>query len=383
MPPGVGEVGLDLALAYASRSGSGSIGTGWSIAGLSTIARCNRTWAQDGAAAGVTNTLADRYCLDGQQLKLVSGTHGVAGAVYATEVETFSRIVAYGVAGNGPASFTVTTKNGLIYEYGGTADSRIHAGASTTIRAWALSRVRDRAGVGTGNAITLTYANDAQYGAYTNGSHRIASITYPTTATGAGPFYRVDFAYSARPASDVPSGYLAGNRVRDPFQLDRITVLTVGTATPIKSYSLGYETAPVSGRLRLVSVQECGATTCLQPTTIAYQNGASGWLPMVHTGVAVSNTKAPVPLELNGDGVSDLLYPVNAGNGKSGLARPAGNSSWLWRAARHRPGHVRRRTRSFQALSPVTVARNSWSCRTAIGTSLATPMPASPLPIPA
>ncbi len=316
MPPGVGEVGLDLALVYSSRSGSGSVGTGWSIAGLSTIARCNRTWAQDGAAAAVTNTLADRYCLDGQQLKLVSGTHGVAGAVYATEVETFSRIVVNGVAGNGPASFTVTTKNGLIYEYGGTVDSRIYAGASTTIRAWALSRIRDRAGVGTGNAITLAYANDAQYGAYTNGSHRIASIAYPTTATGAGPFYRVDFAYSARPASDVPAGYLAGNRVRDPYQLDRIAVVAVGTTSPVKSYSLGYETAPVSGRLRLVSVQECGATTCLQPTTIAYQNGASGWQPMVNTGVAVSNTKAPVPLELNGDGTTDLLYPVDAGNGK-------------------------------------------------------------------
>ena len=48
-PPGVGEVGLDLALVYASRSGSGSVGVGWSIAGLSTITRCNRTWAQDGA----------------------------------------------------------------------------------------------------------------------------------------------------------------------------------------------------------------------------------------------------------------------------------------------------------------------------------------------
>ncbi|MDH5272772.1 MAG: FG-GAP-like repeat-containing protein [Gammaproteobacteria bacterium] len=327
-PPGIGEVDLDLALVYASRGGSGSVGVGWSIAGLSTIARCNRTWAQDGAASGVTNTLADRYCLDGQQLKLVSGTHGVAGAVYATEVETFSRIVANGAAGNGPASFTVTTKNGLIYEYGGSADSRVYAGASTTIRAWALSRVRDRAGVGTGNAITLTYANEAQYGAYTNGVHRIASITYPTTATGAGPFYRVDFAYSARPASDVPMGYLAGNLVRDPYQLDRIAIQAVGAATPIKTYALGYETAPVSGRLRLASVQECAASTCLQPTAITYQNGASGWQPMIDTGVAVSSTRAPVPLELNGDGVTDLLYPVDAGSGRLSwrilLGTPAG-----------------------------------------------------------
>ncbi len=166
-PPGVGEVGLDLALVYASRSGSGPVGVGWSIAGLSTIARCNRTWAQDGAAGSVTNTLADRYCLDGQQLKLVSGTHGTAGAVYATEVETFSRIVANGVAGNGPASFTVTTKNGLIYEYGGTVDSRVYAGSvdhDSCLGAVACPRP---AGTGTGNAITLAYFNEAQSGAYT------------------------------------------------------------------------------------------------------------------------------------------------------------------------------------------------------------------------
>ena len=327
-PPGVGEVDLDLALVYASRSGSGPVGVGWSIAGLSTIARCNSTWAQNGAAASVTNTLADRYCLDGQQLKLVSGTHGTAGAVYATEIETFSRIVANGAAGNGPASFTVTTKNGLIYEYGGTVDSRVYAGASSTIRAWALSRVRDRAGAGTGNAITLAYFNEAQLGSYTNGTHRIASIAYPTTATGAGPFYRVDFAYSVRPASDVPTGYLAGNLVRDPYQLDRIAIQVIGAATPIKTYALGYETAPVSGRLRLASVQECAALTCLQPTAITYQNGASGWQPMVETGVAASTVKPPVPLELNGDGVMDLLYPVDAGGGKLSwrilLGTPAG-----------------------------------------------------------
>ena len=315
-PPGVGEVGLDLALVYGSRSGNGTLGVGWSLSGLSTIARCNRTWAQDGGAAGVTNTLADRYCLDGQQLKLVSGAHGTAGAVYATEVETFSRIVASGSAGNGPASFVVTTRNGLIYEYGTTADSRVYAGNSGTVRAWALSRVRDRAGIGTGNSIALTYANDAQSGAYSNGTQRIASIAYPTTATGAGPFYRVDFAYSARPASDVPTGYLAGNVVREPYQLDRISIQAIGAAAPIKSYALTYESAPVSGRLRLGSIQECAATSCLRPTTITYQNGASGWQPMTDTGVVAAAGKPPMPLELNGDGVTDLLYPVDAGSGR-------------------------------------------------------------------
>ena len=63
-------------------------------------------------------------------------------------------------------------------------------------------------------------------------------------------------------------------------------------------------------------MQECAASTCLQPTTITYQNGASGWQPMVDTGVAASTTRALMPLELNGDGVTDLLYPVDAGTGK-------------------------------------------------------------------
>jgi RHS repeat-associated protein len=319
-PPGVGEVDLDLALVYTSRSGSGTLGVGWSLSGLSTITRCNRTVAQDGAAGGVSNTLTDRYCLDGQQLKLVSGAHGVAGAVYATEVETFSRIVANGSAGNGPQSFVVTTRNGLVYEYGTTADSRVFAGNSGTVRAWALSRVRDRAGgvTGTGNAITLSYANDAQSGSYGNGTQRIASIAYPTTATGAGPFYRVDFAYSARPANDVPSGYLAGNPVREPYQLDRISIQEAGAAAPFKSYSLSYESAPVTGRLRLVGVQECAVTRCLWPTTITYQNGAAGWQPMTDTGVVASTGRNPMPLELNGDGITDLLYPVDAGGGRMG-----------------------------------------------------------------
>jgi hypothetical protein len=112
------------------------------------------------------------------------------------------------------------------------------------------------------------------------------------------------------------------------YQLDRIAIQVIGAATPIKTYALGYETAPVSGRLRLASVQECAALTCLQPTAITYQNGASGWQPMVETGVAGSTAKAPVPLELNGDGVMDLLYPVDAGGGKLSwrilLGTPAG-----------------------------------------------------------
>jgi RHS repeat-associated protein len=314
-PPGIGDVDLDLALVYNSRGGNGTLGMGWSLTGLSSISRCNRTVAQDGAADGVTGMPADRFCLDGMQLKLTSGTYGAAGSVYATETETYARIVASGAAGYGPLSFTVTTRNGLVYEYGGTADSRVYLGNTATVRTWAVSRIRDRASVSNGNSIALTYQNDGAAGAYGNGSQRIATIAYPTPATGGTPYYTVSFEYSARPAGDVPIGYLAGSVIREPNQLDAITVAATGSSTPIKRYQLAYATAPTTGRLRLATVQECSASSCLRPTTIGYQDGASGWQDMAEAGVSASATRAPLPLDLNGDGRTDLLYPVDASGG--------------------------------------------------------------------
>jgi RHS repeat-associated protein len=315
-PPGVGSVELDLALTYNSRGGNGVLGQGWSLSGLSAISRCNRTIAQDGVPGAVTNTLADRYCLDGRQLKLVSGAYGMPGSAYATEIESFSRIVANGSVGNGPASFTVTSKNGLVYEYGSTADSQVYAGASGTIRTWALSRVRDRAATTSGNSIDIAYANEARNGAYTNGTYRVASISYPSTASGQGPFYRVSFSYTARPATDVVAGYLAGNRVQELNQLDSISITSYSTGATIKSYGLTYAQGTSSGRLQLRSVQECSAVSCLAPTTIGYQQGTTGWsASYVDTGHRASYKAGILPVDLNGDGLTDLLYPVGLGNG--------------------------------------------------------------------
>ena len=313
-PPGVGSVELDLALVYNSRGGNGVIGQGWSLSGLSAIARCNRTMAQDGAPAAVANTLADRYCLDGQQLKLVSGAYGAPDSVYATEIETFSRIVASGSAGNGPASFTVTSKNGLVYEYGTSPDSQVFAGTSGTVRAWALSVVRDRAATASGNSIAITYANDARNGAYTNGTFRVAEIAYPTTATGQGPFYRLHFGYSPRPATDPVAGYLAGHAVQEPNQLDSITIRNDTSGATIKSYRLAYAQGTSSGRLQLRSVQECSATDCMAPTTIDYQQGSPGWGASADSGIRSSAKASMRAVDLNGDGRSDLLYPVGQGN---------------------------------------------------------------------
>ena len=46
--------------------------------------------------------------------------------------------------------------------------------------------------------------------------------------------------------------------------LTRLRIQAIGATAPIKTYALGYETAPTTGRLRLTSVQECGASRCLR-----------------------------------------------------------------------------------------------------------------------
>jgi len=308
-PPGIGDVQLDLALVYNSRSPNGVLGMGWSLSGLSAITRCNRTRAQDGAPGAVTLTLNDRFCLDGQQLKLVSatGTYGQPNSVYATEIESFSRIVASPTtSGNGPAYFTVTTKNGLIYEYGGTPDAQVRPGDGATIATWALSRIRDRVGL-YGNRITFSYINDAA-----NGSYRVASIAYPTTDAGQGPFYEVMFTYAARPSNDIPSGYFAGFIAREPNRLTSITIRNFGASIATKTYNLAYGQGATTARSRLTSVQECSALNCLPATSITYQDGSSGWSGNLQsTGVATSTAPGvnPIPIDLNGDGLMDIVYP--------------------------------------------------------------------------
>ena len=135
LPPGTNGLTPRLSLRYSHTQGSGLFGVGWSLTGLSAIVRCNKTYAQDaGVPSAATLAVSDGYCLDGNRLRLTGGTYGTAGSTYQTEIETFSRVLAQGVAGNGPASWEVRGKDGLIYEYGNSADSRIESVGSSTAR---------------------------------------------------------------------------------------------------------------------------------------------------------------------------------------------------------------------------------------------------------
>jgi hypothetical protein len=308
LPPGTNGLTPRLSLRYAHTQGGGLFGVGWSLTGLSAIVRCNKTYAQDGAPSPATLAVSDGYCLDGNRLRLTGGTYGNAGSTYQTEIETFSRVLAQGTAGNGPASWEVRGKDGLIYEYGNSPDSRIESVGSSTARLWALNKVRDRAN----NYIEIIYTEDA-----TNGSFRPFKIRYTGNSTqGTTPPTEVQFFYETLPVNEVDSEYFAGGLIKRVTRADKIEVLYNGT-TLVHRWDLTYEGSPSStSKSRLASITECAGTVpdCLPATTFSYQNGSSGFGSEINTGHTAPATPAWW-IDVNGDGRRDAVYSSSTGAG--------------------------------------------------------------------
>ena len=313
-PPGIRGLEPHLALAYASGTADTWLGPGWSLSGLSSITRCPRTWAQDGAPGPVTLTMSDKFCLDGNRLRSTGGTYGAPQSSYQTEIETFSNVTAQGVAGNGPLWFQVRRKDGLTYEYGGTSESRVLATGSSTPYLWALSKVSDRSG----NTLVVTYTQSY-------GSFRPLAIDY---ARGTTYHHRVLFGYITRPVGTVLSVFVAGSQVLEQMLISQISILSDGAT--VRQYNLDYTTSPTTRRSRLSAVQECTLTDCLRPTTITYQSGQWGIAnATISTGTGATSGRANT-VDFNGDGRMDLVYSTVSGTSHSWwikLATSAGFSA--------------------------------------------------------
>jgi RHS repeat-associated protein len=309
VPPGTNGMTPSLALAYNHLGGNGVLGVGWALRGESEITRCASTLAQDGAFREIRNDAGDRFCLDGMRLRLTGSTpYGSAGSTYQTELETFSRTTAYGTAGAGPAYFVVERKDGLIYEYGNSNDSRIESLGQATARTWALNRMRDRSG----NVIDFVYTEDT-----TNGDYRLSTVQYTSNASqGLTAQYVVTFVYEAKPSNEIDVRYVAGSQISQIMQLDRVDVTYAGNL--VRRYELTYEpTLSSAGNSRLASVSERAGSPLesTSDTTFSYQNGSAGLGAQVSTGVSFPTAVAPIPLDVNGDGRTDLAYSSSTGSG--------------------------------------------------------------------
>jgi len=217
VPPGTAGVQPTLGIAYNSRAGNGAMGVGFSLSGVSSIARMAPNREYEGFVGGVEFNDDDRLVLDGQRLLLVStntALYGTDGSEYRTEIESFQRVVLHGDMNSSNAWFEVRTKSGLIYEYGKTSDSFVEPSNRSEAITWAVNRISDTAG----NYMNFVYDEDVA-----NGEHLLESIEYTgnTNATPElVPYNTVEFVYTNR--TDTSFRYHEGVRFNTTKRLQRV-----------------------------------------------------------------------------------------------------------------------------------------------------------------
>lgn len=295
--PGRRGVQPAVALSYSSRGG-GVAGVGWSVTAASRIHRCERTAAQDGHLAAVTFSNQDRLCLDGERLILVSGTYGLSGSQYRTEIDQFARITMHGNI-DGPTSwFAVEQKSGVVSYYG--AYDNVNAlerpsGAPASL-AWWIRQSEDRQG----NSIIYTYGTR-------QGQFDLLGISYTGTRSTPGD-RSVTFEYQSRP--DKSTRYLAGVLLRSTQRLAAITSKVQGQV--VRRYELEYQLSAATSRSLLTQLTECTSNPCtprtsLPATRFNYQHTPPAFQQEDLPGGAGENVHIFLGADYEGDGTRDWI----------------------------------------------------------------------------
>ena len=363
--PGVAGMQPQISLSYNSGSGDGLLGVGWNLGGASAITRCRASREAGDSSLeqpplrfpGEQNEERDQYCLNGQRLlKIGSVTHGVAGAEYRTEIDSFSRIKiiddpsATNIAG--AEAFTVEGKDGSKITFGGTMGRMVGSNSDTpnnsrlmvnvggaglfqttgpapqnAVMSWAQSRVEDTLG----NYIDYFYSYPTNASGY-DGQQLLTEIHYTGNRTqGVAPQSVVKFEYADRIGS---VSYASGALSLRSKLLSKISVYA--GAQLVRYYVLDYNSvdaptavsndSPTTLRKRLASVQECApGGVCYPKTKFSWTDGAIG---------VENSSKNYVPDEVYSPGEpvyppqANLLYDVVAM--KYGDVNGDGRTDMIW-----------------------------------------------------
>jgi RHS repeat-associated protein len=325
--PGTGGMEPKISLNYNSRGGNGIVGVGWSVGGLSSISRCPTTHAQDGFVNGIDFDANDKLSLDGQRLIAINGTYGANGAEYRTEIESFSKIIGYNNFNGSGSYFKVWTKDGLIYEYGNTADSRIEAQGKTIPLTWNANKISDTKG----NYFTISYE---EFNA--NGESYPTRIDYTGNSAGLFPYNSVRFVYEDR--ADNLNQYIGGSVIKTTKRLQKIQIYSGDSL--VREYQMDYNNESKTQKSRLTQVRECdGDGQCFAPTVFGWEQKETTdhfALPSPDTPAWWSGTSGnndgqnwprwsdgggdyTVLQDMNGDGLPDRVAHHNYKTNISGL----------------------------------------------------------------
>lgn len=236
-PAGINGMSPKLAIQYNSSAGNGLLGIGFSLQGFSVISRVGRSRTHDedwqnsrNVGLGVTfDPNKDKFSIDGQRMVLapesiisnrpLNENYGFQNTKYYTENQSFTKIelIDYiNIGGvNHPRSFKAFTKDGNIYYYGNTNDSRVAPQGTTVPNLWLVNRIEDRFG----NGIEFVYNNS-------NGEYRPTRINYVVNSSQGvtSPQSYIEFTYENRP--DNTNEYFNGFPIKLTQRLKNIGVVT-------------------------------------------------------------------------------------------------------------------------------------------------------------
>lgn len=151
--PSTGGMAPKLSITYNSSNKDGLLGYGFDLTGLPVIGRIPQNMHDDGKAGYVSFSSNDRFALDGNRLVLERFL-GNSRYEYRTKINTYCKIIAEGDRYN-PTSFTVYTKDGIIYEF--KSDNYLLGQVSLNNSVfWYVTKVKDTKG----NYFTVSYSSE-------------------------------------------------------------------------------------------------------------------------------------------------------------------------------------------------------------------------------
>ena len=300
LPKALGVMTPKLALVYNNQSGDGLLGWSWNLSGISSIERVGKTEYHDGVTMSV-DFVNDRYAVDGQRLMSVGNNE------YKLEIDNMDKIISYKGTKQDPDYFVIWKRDGSVWEYGVTEDSRIEAqGDENIVFRWMLNKISDR----NGNSINYTYCEDK-----TTGEVCVDNIEYTLNEkANVSPAYKVRFQYERK--IDSKFAYVYGNVVSNTKLLSKIEVINNYSGKKIIEYSMkynapGYYDNNYYIHYRLNSVQLKTAGEKVNPTRILWNSekhytGEDDGFKKYELNKVVFN-KLPFVGDFNGDGLSDVL----------------------------------------------------------------------------
>jgi hypothetical protein len=318
-PSGVAGMSPKLFLSYDSNSGPSPFGLGWSLTGVSSITRINRTALIDGQPVPITfDDIADAVALDGE--RLVVAPEG--GRYLSKSVDDQTRVWRTG------QSYIAKTKAGLTLYFGESTNSRILTTSGSVAR-WALSRVVDTFG----NQIVFLYTQkDGDFGVekvfWTVPSGSLGSADlYNEVALKSASHSRLEIDYTSSGAA-YSSGFVGGEEAKRSL------------TAKYRRYEFFHEKTGRFGGQVLTAIREVGAD--IGGPRVEYPKTEFSYTEFVPQWNSVTDYQLPSGLgtdhslksgfrlvDLDGDGDRDLLYSAFVGGHSIRRAFRQDQSAWV------------------------------------------------------